>query len=131
VEGKTRAKFLGLVADAMTDAAQVNLAKAQGDYSNSGETNRYPTFVPAKAAKPVVEESTGVTFDAVIDRQVKLGHAGQDGTPMRPTTEKKYRCATEEFAAFRGELDISSVTAKQADDWKWSMWSCLGLMPLL
>ncbi len=79
VEDKTRLRLIQFVADALTDAARVNQAKAGGDYSDSGETAKYPAFEPSKTKR----ESAGdaATFDAVITKEAERRAAGKTAVP--------------------------------------------------
>lgn len=65
---KSRERLIGEVAKAMAETALVNLKKAGGDYSDSGETERYPEFEPQSATEDNRSDTSGavrLTFDAV------------------------------------------------------------------
>lgn len=126
VSPEQRPVLLQYVAQALDDAAVVNMAKADGDYSNSGATAKYPDFVPVPSRSPTTadpkqEVATAVTFTSVIDEQVRRRSAGKDGLPMRDATVNKFRGAAEGFRIFRGSDDATLVTAREADDWKQAM----------
>lgn len=126
ISPEQRPVLLQYVAQALDDAAVVNLAKADGDYSNSGATAKYPDFVPVPSRSPTTsdpkqEAATAVTFTSVIDEQVRRRSAGKDGLPMRDATVNKFRGAAEGFRIFRGSDDATLVTAREADDWKQAM----------
>jgi integrase len=114
VEERYRPRLLQHVAEAMSDMARVNLSKARGDYSDSGESKKYPTF---EKATPVNESGREITFKSVIDTEVRRRSLGVNAVPIRDQTERKFRTATEEFAMFRKSDDITTVTAEEADAW--------------
>jgi integrase len=116
-----RARLLQHVADALNDMARVNRAKASGDYSDSGETKRYPEFEQPPTPASTDTASDRATFKAVVDKEVQRRSLGKDAVPLRRQTEKKFRVAVEEFAAFRKSDDITTVTAEQADAWMMDM----------
>lgn len=121
-----RPVLLKMVAEALDEAAIVNLMKADGDYSVSGKTSKYPPFVAA--ASPVSKirgpHKAGIgvrTFASVIDEEVRRRSAGKDAVPMREATVKKFRIAADDFSTFRKSGDATTVTAKEADAWKRAM----------
>lgn len=122
-----RPALLDIVAKALDEAAVVNLMKADGDYSNSGATTKYPAFVASLPASQVSKaRETGavghlLTFTAVIDERVRRRSAGKDAMPMRDKTVEKYRITAGEFSAFRKSDDATMVTAKEADAWMQDM----------
>lgn len=120
-----RPALLNLVAQALDESAIVNLNKAGGDYSDTGETSKYPAFIPPISALPApdVQESRGssVTFSSVIDEEVRRRSAGRNAVPMREATTKKFRIAADEFRDFRKSDDATLVTAREADAWKQAM----------
>jgi len=62
-----------LVADlhsAMDDAARVNQQKASGDYSDAGDTTRYPKLEVSPPPVLAPDGSLKWSFKAVIDREV-------------------------------------------------------------
>ncbi|MXN52008.1 hypothetical protein GR158_12825 [Shinella sp. AETb1-6] len=70
-----RPALLHLVAQALDESALVNLNKAGGDYSDTGETNKYPAFAPTVSAPPAPvprdAPGSGTTFSSVIDEEVR------------------------------------------------------------
>lgn len=121
-----RPVLLQYLAQALDDAAVVNMAKADGDYSNSGATAKYPDFVPTGISsqvttKPKQQTASALTFTSVIDEEVRRRSAGKDAVPMRDATVNKFRSAADGFRIFRGSDDATMVTAREADDWKQSM----------
>lgn len=124
-DASSRLKLLQQISFAMKDASLINHAKARGDYSDSGETDRFPTFeAPAPdAPKPATQASKrGQTFDEVIDKTVKERSIGRRTKPLNKKSENKYRTASKEFAAHRGSDLIATVTAREGDAWKWAMY---------
>ncbi|WP_181319002.1 DUF6538 domain-containing protein [Rhodobacter aestuarii] len=89
----SRQKLMIEFGKALIEAARINKQKAEGDYSESGETKRYPEF-KREAAKPEIAATPGIglTFDQIIDAEIKrratglLGEncgGGGDGTMLR------------------------------------------------
>lgn len=120
VPPESRQKLLAEVGGARTEAVYVTLAKAEGNYSVTGETAKYP---PLEAPKPAANapSSSSPTLQGVIDAEVRARAAGRDAKPLPTKTEKKYRLAAAEFAEFRGSDDAATITPQQAHDWKLSM----------
>lgn len=116
-----RQKLLMQVAEGLDEMARINLSKAEGDYSDSGETNRYPSFEGVQAAPKPTTTTSSQTFKSVIDKRVRLRSAGQGAVPLREETVDKYRLATNEFAAFRKSDELTTVTPEEADSWKLAM----------
>lgn len=116
VDSKYRPRLLQQVAEGLNDMARVNKAKAEGDYSDSGSTNRYPVF-EASPSTPAANPSDALTFESVIDKEATRRSLGKDAVPLRGQTEKKFRTAADEFAKFRKSEDITTVTAEEADAW--------------
>jgi integrase len=126
ISPEQRPVLLQYVRQALDDAAVVNMAKADGDYSNSGAPTKYPEFVPVGAssqitAKPKQQTAYALTFTSVIDEEVRRRSAGKDAVPMRGATVNKFRSAADGFCIFRGSDDATMVTAREGDDWKQSM----------
>ncbi|WP_052272277.1 DUF6538 domain-containing protein [Leisingera sp. ANG-M7] len=116
-----RPKLLRMVADAMNDAARVNEAKAEGDYSDTGETSKYPEYIPAPATPKAPVAEPVVTFQSIIDKEVKQRAAGRGGVAMIAATESKFRRAATEYAEFVGSENAAQITAKDVDGWKQDM----------
>ncbi|WP_186393274.1 MULTISPECIES: integrase [unclassified Pannonibacter] len=125
VSPQQRWKLIELAAAALDEAAGVNLRKALGDYSDTGETNRYPEFVPpaAVAASTPKQSETGnaLTLEAVISEEVRRRSAGRDAVALRGATVKKFQIAAAGFCEFRGSPDAANITAREADAWKRDM----------
>ncbi|WP_297778512.1 site-specific integrase [uncultured Roseovarius sp.] len=120
VPPESRSKLLAEVAGALTEAIYVTKAKAEGDYSVTGETAKYP---PLEAPRKPVNEtpSAELTLQGVIDNQVRNRAAGRDAKPLPATTVNKYRLAAKEFEEFRGTGVIATITPREADAWKLKM----------
>lgn len=116
-----RPKMLRLVAHAMDDAARVNEAKAEGDYSDTGETSKYPEYAPVPAKPKAPAAVPVVTFQSIIDKEVKQRAAGRGGVAMIAATESKFRRAATEYAEFVGSENAAQITAKDVDGWKQEM----------
>lgn len=125
IPGEQRARLLEIIADALDEAAETNLRKAVGDYSDSSAENRYPTFTPAAPTVATASQAhqppsarKRLTFSDVIDEQVRRRSLGKDAVPLREASVRKYRRAVAEFAAFRGSDDVTNVTAEEGEAWK-------------
>nr|WP_299855256.1 DUF6538 domain-containing protein [uncultured Roseobacter sp.] len=126
VEAGSRGRLIEHVASAMSEMAQVNFRKAGGDYSDTGQTNKYPAPLerPSNDALPD-SNSHGkggvLTFNTTVDARVSEKGSGRDAKVMPVSTVRKYRAAVSEFALYRRSEDLASVTAREADGWKRSM----------
>ncbi|EAQ47714.1 Hypothetical Cytosolic Protein [Roseobacter sp. MED193] len=123
VDAATRVRLLPLIASAMSEAAEVNLSKSQGDYSDSGDTAKYPAFGPKQTAtdERQRDEKKPLTFGRIIDEEERRRSLGRDGKPIPPTTIRKYRLASKEFADFRGGDNARTVTPEDVEGWKLNM----------
>lgn len=127
VTPKDRTRLLRQIAEAMTEAAVVNMRKASGDYSDSGETNKYPKFEKPKSKDAATGSKSGPTFNDVIDKEVASRSLGRDARPLPERTARKFRQAAEEFTAFRKSDLVAAVTAEEANAWKEHMLSAEAL----
>lgn len=116
-----RQRLLTQVAEGLDEMATVNLAKAGGDYSDNGASQKYPAFEQSRSTASVSAQPSSVSFSDVIDERVRRLSAGKDAAPPRDRTVNKYRLACEEFAANRKSTDVATVTAIEADQWKLAM----------
>lgn len=123
VDDATRARLLPLVAKAMGEAVEINLKKAQGDYSDSGETAKYPNFEvqPAVGAKANSVAKPELTFSDIIDEEVRRRSLGREGKPLPERTVAKFRLAADGFAKYRGSDNAYSVTSEEVAGWKLSL----------
>lgn len=104
----------------MVDAAQVNLRKAEGDYADSGHRDRHPVLTPPQATVTDTRKADPKghwSFAAVIERTAARRGKGSDAKPLSATAVEKYRLHCGRFAAHRGDADLRTVTARQAQDW--------------
>lgn len=107
-----RAPLIGVVAKAMQEAAEVNLRKAEGDYSPDLGAARYPAFAPPVADAPT-PAAPAMTF-AVLFGFWEREHLA-DG--KRPRTVKDFRHKLDNLAAFVGHDDATAVTEANIADW--------------
>jgi integrase len=121
-----RFTLLKMVAQTLDEAAIISMAKADGDYSDSGKSNKYPVFEPhviatgvTTSASPV--SASSVTFASVINEQVKRRSSGKDAVPPREATIRKFRATVDDFKTYRRSDDAATVTAREAEDWKQAM----------
>lgn len=114
----SRKRLLQHVEKAMSEAAHINFMKAGGDYSDGGETDKYPVLEVGPVKKETVSHRRARwTFAGIIDREVEKGEEGKDTSRRRDSTIQKFRKATDEFAASRKSDDVATVTAKELDIW--------------
>jgi hypothetical protein len=120
IDVDSRARLLQHLAEALTEAAEVNLKKAQGDYSEPQGTKKHPAFEPPASKR---EQAAGVTdtFGSIIDGEIARRAAGRDAKSMPKGTERKYRMAADEFARFRGGDVLRTVTAEEFASWRDAM----------
>ncbi|WP_146193188.1 hypothetical protein [Maritimibacter sp. 55A14] len=96
VDATSRRRLLEQVAAAMEEVSRINESKAYGDYSESGETDKYPDYVPKRQPMPqpqaqASEADEGLSFGEVIDEEFNRRAAGKDAKPMSVGAAKKYR----------------------------------------
>ncbi len=105
-----------------TLAGEQLLRISQGDYSPDTNISRFPLpSASPRSAQPKGSAANSLTFEDVIDAEVKKRSLGRDGVPMRPATERKFRAAAASFIAFRKHGEISTVTAREGEAWKLDM----------
>ncbi len=122
ITSASRMKLLGHLSTAMNEAAAVNEAKAFGDYSDIGQTDKYPEYVEPKTQERENENGdTSKTLTDVLDQRIKDKALGKDAVPVKKGTEDKLRTVIQEFCDFRGHEAISTITTEQVDQWKRSM----------
>ncbi|MBE2277772.1 MAG: hypothetical protein IAE87_15920, partial [Rhodobacteraceae bacterium] len=106
-----RAPLIAAVAEAMDEAAAVNLRKAEGDYSPDTGATRYPALVVAPpAAAPAAPVLTFAALFSVWERE----HLADS---KRPRTVKGFRHKLDSLAAFVGHDDAAAVTEANVSDW--------------
>jgi len=88
------------------------------DERNEGDFNGKPTHSILKAAVAEAEAITHiVTFDQIIDDEVKRRARGRDAKPLPDRTVKKYRDAAKEFGKHRKSNNAATVTAVEGKNW--------------
>ena len=100
---------------ASTLNAKASLSRmSEGDFSDPDWLTRIP------AIKPPISSTGRVTFDAIIDEEVKRRSLGKDAKPMPDKTAAKYRRIAEEFAKHRGGTgsDATTIRAEELEGWK-------------
>jgi hypothetical protein len=113
IDAVQRGKLIKLIGEALNEAAQVNQRKASGDYSDTGESTRYPPLVlEQRKPKESEKRSKRITLTSILEEEVKLRSLGQDGKPLSRKTEGKYRKVVESFVSFIGNEDASMITAR-------------------
>jgi integrase len=123
VDPATRSLLLPMIADAMDEAVKVNLLKAQGDYSDNGETDKYPEYQPQQASSSLANSPAPVmlTFTAIIDEEDRRRSLGREGKPLPARTVTKFRNAAREFAEYRASEVAKLVTPEEVEGWKLSL----------
>lgn len=116
---RCRVKLLGFVAVAMSEAAAVNKQKALGDYSDSGETSKYPPL--EKPKRDLNPSGAQLTLSAILDKKVAAKALGKDAAPMRPATEAKFRRLIKEFSCYRGNDIVGTITTQEVHSWSEAM----------
>ncbi|WP_342028053.1 DUF6538 domain-containing protein [Afifella marina] len=114
IDSVSRWRVLEHVARSMDDVARVNRQKATGDYSDTGETNRYPEF---EAPKPAAVPPSGVMFAEIIKKEAEIRSRGKDSEPLPKNTIDKFTRHTREFAKFIGSERASDTTRQKAAAW--------------
>ena len=120
VDGATRKRLLPLVASVMGEVAEVNLKKAKGDYSDSGETKKYPEYEPAGTPETnhAKQATRSLSFASIIEEEDRRRSLGKDGKPLPKKTLRKYISAAKEFTEYRGSDKAMSVTPDEVEGWK-------------
>lgn len=120
VEETARARLLPLIAVAMLEATDVIIKKAQGDYSDSGETSKYPKYQPQQVSDGDANAPNGIamSFFNIIDEENRRRSLGREGKPLPERTARKFRNAAVGFTEFRGSDDALSVTPEEVEGWK-------------
>ncbi|MGY6705660.1 hypothetical protein [Roseinatronobacter sp.] len=121
IDDPSKVQLLQNVAHALNEAAEVNLRKAMGDYSNPTGSGRYPKFEAPKSDKVQRDLSKAVTFENAIDQEVKRRAAGRDAKSLPKDTERKFRRVAEEFSRFRESDVINTLTAEEFAAWRDAM----------
>ncbi|QOF73174.1 hypothetical protein IG197_09025 [Aminobacter sp. SR38] len=112
-------RLLNLEMLRMVGAARRGLERRKGgDYGPVPELEAAPAFVvPKQKAK-----SAGVvTFDAIVDAQVRKRRAGAGSKPMPEKSVQKYKRLGEDFARSRGSTDAATVKVSEVEEWMDSM----------
>ncbi|WP_265519501.1 integrase [Nitratireductor luteus] len=92
-------------------------AMARQDERDHGDFTGRPSH-PMLAGETTEEESAApITFDDIIDAEVKLRARGKNAKPLPDRTVKKYRDAAVEFATFRNSKNAAAVTAVEGKNW--------------
>lgn len=95
-------------------------AMQREDERNEGDFNGKPTHPILKAAVAEAEAKSVthiVTFDQIIDDEVKRRARGRDAKPLPDRTVKKYRDAAKEFGKHRKSNNAATVTAVEGKNW--------------
>ena len=113
----SRAKVIELTARALSEAAEVNKAKANFDYSDTGETTKYPAYEEPQARQP--REFT--TLTDILDRQIEDRGQGKDAKAFSDSAIRKMRLVIAEFDEYRDDTDVKSISSETVDGWRREM----------
>ncbi|MEO0853912.1 MAG: hypothetical protein AAFY15_10495, partial [Cyanobacteria bacterium J06648_11] len=91
-----------------------------GDYSETGQTDRYPAFEGFRKQEPT-KGLANATFGSAIDNEIKRRQGAREGKPLSDSMVRKLRMLADEFSQFRGAEDVVSVTPQEVDEWKDSL----------
>lgn len=87
----------------------------EGDFNG---TPSHPLLVEAVAeASKIEDEAAPVTFDVIIDDEVKRRARGKDAKPLPALTIKKYRDHCAAFAKWRKSDNALTITASEGKGW--------------
>lgn len=117
---ESRRRLLRAVAQALDEAAQLSERRAQGDYREDENAKRFPEYAPPAENVAPTPLGPSLTFDAIIDVQVKHRAAGIGAKhgPLRENTITKYRRVCREFSKYRSSDFADTVTSDELEAWK-------------
>lgn len=84
---------------------------------NDGDFTGKPTHPLLATAALIEDERAPITFDSIIDDEVKRRARGKDAKPLPDRTVKKYRDDCAAFAKWRKSKDAQTVTAAEGKAW--------------
>ncbi|MBO1024079.1 integrase [Ochrobactrum sp. SD129] len=85
---------------------------------NDGDFNGAPTHpILVKAEAEAATEAQFVSFDTIIDDEVKRRARGKDAKPLPDRTAKKYRDDCKAFCKWRKNKNALTVTAAEGKAW--------------
>lgn len=114
---RSRAKLLQFAAVAMNEVAEVNKRKAGGDYSDDGETDKYPAMSKVKNEKSEWNDSR-LTLTQVLEKRISDKASGKDASPVKKDTQNKFRTVIKAFSDYRHSEIIATITTEEVDQWK-------------
>ncbi|WEJ14212.1 site-specific integrase [Sinorhizobium prairiense] len=93
-------------------------AMRREDERNEGDFSGQPSHPILANAPPLPEDAPApVTFDNIIDDEVKRRARGKNAKPLPARTEKKYRDHCAAFAKWRKSKNTLTVTAAEGKGW--------------
>lgn len=120
VDEKSRWNLVLQVAAALNKATKIILQKAKGDYSDTGETTRFPQFVPPTPITPIEqtlktteEKQTGLTLTGLFE----LWEKDHLANGKSPRTVKDFKHKVQSLIHFLGHDDAFQVTPEAIADW--------------
>lgn len=109
----SRTRVVHATFTAIQQAAEVNLLKAQGDYSPDEGAKRYPRWEPSSEATAPQDLGDAGKFDlfSLLDHKFTTGQG-------REATRKDYHNKLRHFVAMIGHSDARKVTNDSVREWR-------------
>ncbi|MBL9049310.1 MAG: hypothetical protein JNK19_04275 [Tabrizicola sp.] len=120
VDAASRWQLVLQIATALDKATAVILRKAEGDYSDSGETNAFPQFVPPSPADSVAAPTSKTelkTGRVSISQLFGLWELDHLAAGKSPRTVKDFRHKSASLIRFLGHEDAERVTPEDISNW--------------
>lgn len=92
-------------------------AMAREDERNEGDFTGKPTHPLLVSAAQEADMPEPITFDSIIEEEVKRRARGKDAKPMPARGVKKYKDDCAFFAKWRKSEDAQTVTAAEVKNW--------------
>lgn len=92
-------------------------ATIREDERNEGDFTGKPTHPLIADVKAIENEPEPITFDTIVEDEVKRRARGKDGKPLPARTAKKYRDHCTAFAKWRKSKNALTVTAAEGKAW--------------
>lgn len=93
-------------------------AMAREEERNEGDFTGKPTHPLLADAPPIYNDSPDpITFESIVDDEVKRRARGKNAKPLPDRTAKKYRDHCAAFAKWRKSKDALTVTAAEGKGW--------------
>ncbi len=110
-DADSRSRLIDAAKDALDQAARLNLAKANGDYSPDPQAGRFPEWTPPEAA---IEPSASVTITGLFE-EWKAERARLGGSI---TSARRWAIVVRQFVAYLGHDDARRVSRADIVRWR-------------